>query len=362
MKYQIPKTIEELTPYEPIIGKYRIRLDANEFYHNLTSEQIALLQEKLCEVSFNRYPDPYAQKLCQAFGDYYGVDPSLVTVFDGSDEVLALMSATFYEKGQKLGVFSHDFSMYRQYAETYKTECVVIPKEDDLTIDVDKTLAFIKDHQISALLFSNPCNPTSLGLEREKVIRLIEGTDALIILDEAYMDFWNQSLLDKAGQYDNLIILKTCSKAIGLAGIRLGFAVANSKFTKVLKAVKSPYNVNSVSQIFGETILRQQTYLHTICNEVIENRKWLEAQIIRLAESYSILEKPYSSCTNFVYFKTQRTAEIFESLLDASIAVRKMGEYLRINTGSKEENQILVQELETILKRLQPLESKETDR
>lgn len=352
MKYQIPKAIEELIPYEPISGDYKIRLDANESYRNLQPEQLKLLQEKLSEVNFNRYPDPYARKLCRAFGEYYGVDENLVTVFDGSDEALALMSATLYEKGQKLGVFTHDFSMYRQYAETYKTECVMIPKEEDLTIDVDKTLRFIAENGISALLFSNPCNPTSLGLERAEVIRLIEGTDALIILDEAYMDFWSESLLDRVEEYDNLIILKTCSKAVGLAAIRLGFVVANPKFTRVLRAVKSPYNVNTVSQLFGEVILSQKDYLTAVCDEIVENRKSLEREIRALANTCPVLEEPYPSCTNFVYFKTAQTEEIFRRLLAASIAVRKMGDYLRISTGSEEENKVLLRELAGILREL----------
>lgn len=349
MKYTTPKHIRDLVPYEPITGTYRIRLDANESYQNLQPEQVKRLQEKLLDISFNRYPDPYAKDLCKAFGDYYGVNPELVTAFDGSDEVLALMSATFYEKGQKLAAFENDFSMYRQYAETYGTECVLIPKEADLSIDVDKTLAFIQDNQVSALLFSNPCNPTSLGLKREDVIRLIEGTDALIILDEAYMDFWNQSLLDKIEDYDNLIILKTCSKAIGLAAVRVGFAVTNRKYTNILKAVKSPYNANTVSQVFAQTILQDKDYLRQAAREIVANKDVLQQGIDALAARFPVITKVYKSCTNFIYLHTTKTPEIFAKLLERSIAVRKMGEHLRINTGSAEENAVMLAELENIL-------------
>ena len=95
------------------------------------------------------------------------------------------------------------------------------------------------------VIFSNPCNPTSLGLNREQVRRLITSVDALVVVDEAYMDFWDQSILQEVHQYDNVIVLRTCSKAVGMAALRLGFAVANPTITRALRAVKSPYTVNT---------------------------------------------------------------------------------------------------------------------
>lgn len=350
MKYRFPKAIEKLEPYQPITGKYAVRLDANESCFDLEPEKVQDFSRKLEEISFNRYPDPYAEKLCASFADYYGIDRNLVTAFNGSDELLSLLAGTFFTEGQKLAVFDHDFSMYGIYGEIFGASCQVIPKKPDLTISAADTLAYIEEHDISALLFSNPCNPTSLGLCREEVIRLIEGTDALILLDEAYMDFWDQSVLDLAGTYSNLIVLRTCSKAAGLAAARLGFAVTTPALTKVLRSVKSPYNVNTLSQAMGEVLLGDREYLKMRTGKLIESRKMLEAELRRLTEDFEEITEVFPSKTNFVFLRCRNSKDIYAAMLEKSIAIRLMGEYLRITAGTMEENQMMLRALAVYLK------------
>lgn len=350
MKYTIPARIETMTPYDPITGDYELRMDANESYLGLSDEKFSKLTTRLKALDYNRYPDPYAIKLCEAFGALYHVDPRLVTAGNGSDELIALLCGTFFTQEDTVAVFSQDFSMYRVYCETYGVSCKVIPKREDLTIDVDAALEFIQKEQITALIFSNPCNPTSIGLKADQVRRLVSETDALVILDEAYMDFWDQSLLSEVDQYENLIILKTCSKAIGMAGIRLGFLIANEKITRIVKAVKSPYNVNLMTQVYGEVILSDKEAVNCAAKSLIENKKDLEQKIRDLSVKFpDEIPIVYPSDTNFVFFRARNGKGIFEQLLRRSIAIRYMGDYLRISTGSKEENQRLYKELLTIL-------------
>lgn len=350
MKYQIPENIRTLVPYEPVTPDFRVRLDANESFLKPPASLISQFQQALTTLDWNRYPDASATALCEAFGRYYRVDPKAVVAFDGSDEVLALMSATFHTGG-KLAVFAEDFSMYRQYAQTYGASCIVLPKEPDLTIQVDRVLQQIRDEGITALLFSNPCNPTSLGLPKREVLRLVEGTDALIILDEAYMDFWDpqESLLDCVGRYENLILLKTCSKALGMASIRLGFALS-PQFAKVYKAVKSPYNVNAVSQVFGTILLNHPALLEDARRQLISSRQMLQRELEVLAEEYpTVFPVVYPSCTNFIYLETPYAAEIHQKLQQRSVSIRKMNGHLRITAGSEEENHILLTELRAVL-------------
>lgn len=352
MTYNFPENIKNMTPYEPITGEYKIRLDANESYINLSDEQKKELNERVNNLDFNRYPDPYAVKLCKAFGDLYNVNPNLVTAGNGSDELIALLCGTFFTKDDTVAVFSNDFSMYRAYCETYGVKCKVIPKREDLTIDVSKALEFIEHENISAIIFSNPCNPTSIGLTKDKVRCLINNTSALVILDEAYMDFWDESLLSEVENYKNLIILKTCSKSIGLAGIRLGFLIANKEITSLVRAVKSPYNVNTITQTCGEVILSDKAAVLTAAKEIVENKNELESEIKKLASSYpEEILNVYNSNTNFVFLKVKNGGKIFEELLNRGVAIRFMGEYLRISTGSEEENKALLENLRDILER-----------
>lgn len=352
MKYQLPEKIRNLKPYDPIEGEYRIRLDANESFFNLNQIQLKNLEQKLESLHYNRYPDPYAKKLCQAFGEYYGIDPQLVTAGNGSDELIGLLCGAFCGPNDRAAVLEQDFSIYRIDCGIYGVPCQVIPKREDLTIDVEETIRFVQENNITVLIFSNPCNPTSLGLTREEVRKLISGVEALVVLDEAYMDFWDQSLLGEVENYDNLIVLRTCSKAIGLAGIRVGFAVANQKLTQALKGAKPPYNVNILSQLYGEVTLSDRDYLEKALTAIREETARLNQKLSALAQSYPVLEKVYPSCTNFVYIKTSRAEDIFRALLDRSIAVRLMGGYLRISCGSGIENEIVLRNLEEVLQKL----------
>ena len=178
-------------------------------------------------IDYNRYPDPYATELCSAFANYYGISPENVTVFNGSDELITLLMTTFMMAGEALVTVEPDFSMYRFYASLAELKCVSVPKNEDLTINIDTVIKTVNESGARGVVFSNPCNPTSKGISREDVIKLITSVDALVIMDEAYMDFWDSSVLDLVNDYDNLIVMRTASKAIGAAAIRLGFAVAN---------------------------------------------------------------------------------------------------------------------------------------
>ena len=340
--YKLTEKLEKLEPYDPIQGKYEIRLDANESFIKTEYEKII---QGLKDVDLNRYPDPYAEKLIQTYCDFYGTDPALVTAGNGSDELISIITACFLQKKDKILCFSPDFSMYAFYSALYELEVIVAPKRSDLTIDVDEAIYKINSEDIKAVLFSNPCNPTSLGLKKSDVIRLIQSVNALVVLDEAYMDFWDEkeSLLKETESYDNLIVLRTCSKALGMAALRLGFAVSNRKITEKLRAAKSPYNVNTLTQGVAEYILRDK-------QTAAERIELCKAAKTELYDGLKDLNMPffetiYPSVTNFVFIKTSCAKEIFDFLLTKSIAVRCMGNYLRITAGSSEENQAVLNAL-----------------
>ena len=351
MSYQLNRKLAELIPYEPLQGEYRVRLDANESFLPVDKRVLNDVAEALGSCRLNRYPDPYCSELCKRFSDYYGVDPANVTVGNGSDELISIIVNCFSLKGEKVLCFTPDFSMYSFYG--YLAECEVqeLKKDESMQINVDEAIRVVNEQGISMVLFSNPCNPASVGLCREDVIRLVSSVSALVVLDEAYMDFWNQSLLEQANDFDNLILLKTCSKALGMAGVRLGFAVANPTVTRALRAAKSPYNVNCISQLAGETLFSYPQLLRRNTEKIIESKELLLKKMLEFSKRYpTVLERVYPSCTNFVLIKTQKADEIYQKLLSASVAIRNFGNYLRISAGSPEENGCLFEALEGILK------------
>lgn len=338
--YELNEKIRDLVPYEPIAGEYPVRLDANESYLPVPDALRARIAEVAAKAAFNRYPDPLSRAVTEAFASYYGISPDFVTAGNGSDELISILNNAFLMKGDAMMVILPDFSMYQFYASLSEGRVVTCGKREDLTIDVDQVIAKAKEENVRMIVFSNPCNPTSLGLPREEVRRLIRSVDSLVVLDEAYMDFWDpaQSLLNEVDQYDNLIILRTCSKAIGMAALRLGFAVACPRLTRVLRAVKSPYNVNSLSQAIGTLVLGEREWEQQAREQIVESRKSLQAALSRVQEEHPGIFSLYEGCTNFVFLKTDRAESIFKGLLQRGIAIRFMGGYLRVTAGSEEEN------------------------
>lgn len=145
----------------------------------------------------------------------------------------------------------------------------------------------------------------------EDARRLVTSVNALVILDEAYMDFWDQSLINEVEKYSNLIIFRTASKAVGSAALRLGFAVANETISRAVKAVKSPYNVNTFSQVVGSIIYKNKDYLKNRQKTIVRNREKLYNDLLELS-ALSDDFKVYNSCANFVLLKHhwQRLVEL----------------------------------------------------
>ena len=348
--YELNEKIRDLVPYEPIDGDYPIRLDANESFLPLPEELRTRIAQTAAQAAFNRYPDPLSRDVTQAFAAYYGISPDLVTAGNGSDELISILCTSFLMKGDAMMVILPDFSMYQFYASLAEGRVVACGKRGDLTIDVDEVIAKAQAENVKMIVFSNPCNPTSLGLPREEVRRLIRSVDALVVLDEAYMDFWDQSLLGEVEDYDNLIILRTCSKAIGAAALRLGFAVAAPRLTRVLRAVKSPYNVNSLSQAIGTLVLGEREWEAGARAQIVDSRRALQLSLARLQEEFPGVFTLYDSCTNFVFLKTGRAKELFDGLLARGIAVRLFNGYLRVTAGSKEENAAFLEAFTALLR------------
>lgn len=346
--FQLNDKVKNLTPYEPISGTYEIRLDANESFLTVPEEIENEMVEALKNSALNRYPDPNATKLVEGFSKYFGVNPECVTAGNGSDEIISVIMNAFLQKGDKILTLEPDFSMYRFYAEIAECKSVKYQKDDNLDVNIDDVISLANAENVRIVIFSNPCNPTSRIVTKDDVRKLIKSTDALVVLDEAYMDFAeDESLLGEFEKYDNLIILKTCSKALGSAALRLGFAVANKTLTNVIRAVKSPYNVNSVSQALGEVLFSHPDYIDNCIKTVVNSRKELYSAILEIKSDK--IEKTYETHTNFVFMKVKNAKQVFEKMKENSIIIRNMGDYLRITAGTKYENEKMLETFKKVL-------------
>lgn len=336
MSFVLNDKIINLEPYTPVAGEYAIRLDANESFLPPSTKICKEIAQAVESVDFRRYPDPAATKLTQAFAAYYQTDPALVTAGNGSDELISLLLTAFTQKGDKVLTFTPDFSMYAFFGTLTECEILQAEKNPDFTIDIDDALRQAKG--VRMILFSNPCNPTSLTLAREEVLRLVAGTDALVVVDEAYMDFAEESVLHDVAAYYNLLVLRTCSKAIGMASLRLGFAVANKTITHALRAVKAPYNVNALSQAVGCVVLSHQETLRANTQRICQARDTLVASLQQMWAATGSAFCLLAAEANFVFAKSDRAEELCAFLEQKGIIIRRFGAYLRVTVGNETEN------------------------
>lgn len=344
--YSLNSKAKSLKPYDPITGSYRVRLDANESFLPLPEEVILDAQTALTELSFNRYPDPAAGELCEAFAAHYGVPVEQVAAGNGSDELITVIFSTFLEKGDAFATVEPDFSMYAFNGFLQEARHVPIGKGPDYRLDVDAIAAVCERENVKLLIFSNPCNPTSLVCPREEVSRLIRSVSALVVLDEAYMDFSDQSLLDSVADFDNLIILRTCSKAFGMAALRLGFAVARPLLADTLRAAKSPYNVNSLSQKIGTLALKQDLAIKAALKDILASRDDLLAGLEKLCSRYPGRFTLLPGQTNFAALVMPDRQAFYDFLASRGIVIRLTGGLARITCGTFEENTLFLQAAE----------------
>ena len=344
--YQLNEKIKDLKPYDPIQGSYRVRLDANESFLPLPQALVEEAKAAVERTAFNRYPDPAARELCQAFAACYGVQPQQVVAGNGSDELITVLFEAFLEKGDAFATVEPDFSMYAFNGHLHEARHVAIPKGKDLRLDVEAVAAACQREQVKLLIFSNPCNPTSLVCGREEMRKLIDSLpDTLVVLDEAYMDFSDQSLLGEVEDHPNLLVLRTCSKAFGMAALRLGFAVCGKTLASALRAVKSPYNVNSLSQAVGTAVLRRKGELDRALETILRSRDQLYAGLRELGEKYPGRFRLLPGETNFAALEMEDGPELLAYLARQGVAIRYTGGLVRVTCGAPEENKIVLEEM-----------------
>ncbi len=270
---------------------------------------------------------------------------------NGSDELITVLFSGFMQKGEAYATVEPDFSMYSFNGFVQEARHVALQKTADFQLDIDKLIETCNNEEVKLLIFSNPCNPTSVVCPREELRRLVRGVKALVVLDEAYMDFSSQSLLPEVQEYENLVILRTCSKAIGMAALRLGFAVARKELISAVRAVKSPYNVNTVSQLLGTAVLRRKDALKRARREILRSQNALVSDLKQLEKRFSGRFRLLPGETNFAALVLPEGEALYRFLWEQGIAVRYTGGLLQVTCGKTEENKAFCAALERWLQK-----------
>jgi len=348
----IPEKIKKIEAYSPNLTPMSVRLDANESPFLPSKTVLDELAAAIYELPFNRYPDPYAADLIAQFCKVFGLEAGNVVAGNGSDELISIIVSGFLEAGDSVTVAMPDFSMYAFYSDLAGAASVNFEKTELFEIDFEKLLASVNESGSKMVLFSNPCNPTGWCARREDIVSFIERANAIVVVDEAYMEFSpiSESVMDLVNKYDNLIVLKTMSKAFGSAALRLGFMIAGAELVEAVNKIKSPYNVNTVSQVFGRIILSHYDEIKANTEAIKANVCYLKAHLEKIGSDK--IKKIYDTSANFVFMDMEShevAAEIKNELMKKSVAIRQMKHRLRITAGTKEECDIFLSKFKEVL-------------
>ena len=337
------RTLEELTrpniwqlaPYSSARNEYsghvaHVFLDANENPYNQP---------------FNRYPDPLQHELKERISKVKGIPAECIFLGNGSDEAIDLPYRCFTRPGiDNVVAIEPTYGMYKVCADINDVEYRPVLLDENYQITADKLLAAC-DKNTKIIWICSPNNPTGNSINREAILKVINGFDGLVIVDEAYSDFSSEKPLRTAiNQIPNLIVLNTMSKAWGCAAIRLGMAFASKEIIGLYNKVKYPYNVN---------LLTQQQALEAL-KDPFEVDKWVKlllqerTRMIQAFKELPICQKVYPTDANFFLAKVNDAQKTYDYLVNKGIIVRNRSRItlcqncLRVTIGNKSENNELL--------------------
>jgi len=328
------KNILEMKPYSSARDEYqgdaRVLLDANENPFN---------------APINRYPDPHQRELKQLVAEEFKTKPDQIFLGNGSDEAIDLLIRAFCEPGISniIGI-DPSYGMYEVCANLNNVRYHKVLLNNDFTLNSEAILQ-AKDNNTRIVFICSPNNPTGNLLNTDSILQIINNFDGLVVVDEAYIDFSSsKGLIELLKTNNNLVLLRTFSKAWGLAGIRLGMAFADPQIISILDKIKYPYNINTLTQEKMIDFLKSKSLKNEWISTIISQRDELRKHL----EGFTFVEKIFPSDSNFLLVKTSNPIGIYNYLKNNGIIVRDRSKVslcegcLRITVGSPEENEMMI--------------------
>ena len=337
------QSVKELQPYvvNPVVCS--VKLDANEGNKDLFKDLIKDIGD---DFYLNLYPDDNYTQLKEAIVNYIGCKIENISVGNGSSELLDLCVKTFVDTNELILSLDPTFSMYSIYAKIVNSRYIGAGEGNDFTINVNDVIKSIEENDPKLTIICNPNNPTGTTIKRDDVLRIVKSTDNVVIVDEAYMEFSNESVVDEIENYDNLIVVKTMSKAFSMAGIRTGYLIANEELVKTIEKVRPPYNLNSISALLATKALKQKDKMLSYVENLKVEREKIYEKLIDMGV------KAYKSGANFVFFSS-KVDNLAEKLIDNDVLIRKFGgkldNYYRVTVGSPKENEAFLDAMKKIV-------------
>lgn len=339
-----------LRPSEP-----RVKLNQNENPYDVPAELKARIAERLADRPWNRYPPFVAENFVAAVSEATGWPAEGILVANGSNELIQATLAVVVEPGVRVTIPEPTFTLYRLMTRVGGGEVVSVPLDAELRFDVDAVVDAARSSGAALVVLCTPNNPTGAALGREEILRIHDRTDALILLDQAYVEFGGFDAIPLLPGRPRLVVLRTFSKAMAMAGLRAGYLLGDPALVREVNKAKLPYNVNFFTEVAAAEVLRHRELLAGYVEEIRGERDRLERELARLPGI-----RVFPSAANFVLFRVRAPGvdhrRVFDRLLEEhGILIRDVSAYpmldgcLRVNAGTPAENDQFLATLASIL-------------
>lgn len=339
--------VRSMSAYHVPLATGMVKLDAMENPYSLPVELRRELAEAVQRADINRYPDPLAPLLKRRLRDVMKIPDGLdILLGNGSDEIIQIMIQACARPGAAIMAPSPTFAMYRHYALVAGLRYVGVPLNADFSLDTDGFCAAMKEHLPAVIFISYPNNPTGNLFDAPDLKEIIAQAPGLVVVDEAYQPFAGRTFMDSLVGFPNVVLLRTVSK-LGLAGLRLGYAVGRPDWMREFDKVRSPYNVNVLTQVVAEKVLAHHEVLDGQARAIVSERG-------RLTDALAVMPgvTPFPSQANFVLTRVPDAGKVFEQLRQEGVLIKSMhgmhpllADCVRFTVGTPEENTLLIDAL-----------------
>ena len=343
------RRVDPYVPGEQPAEKNIIKLNTNENPYPPAPGVSDVLRGMAAD-ELRLYPDPAAELLVEKLAAEYRVEKDQIFVGVGSDDVLAMSFLTFFNSGRPLLFPDVSYSFYEVWAECFRIPYRKVPLTEDWRIDPADYAA-----ENGGIIFPNPNAPTGIALSAGEIRKILDANrDAVVIVDEAYVDFGAESALPLVDEYDNLLVVQTFSKSRSMAGMRIGFAIGQKELIRCLSDVRysfNSYTMNRPSILAGAAALEDRAYFEKTVSRIINTRDSVKDELEEMG--FTCLD----SSANFLFVTHPDIAasELFALLREKGIYVRyfalpRIDNYLRITIGTTKQMQVLLDTLRRILR------------
>ena len=330
-----------------------IKINQNENPYDMPQEIKDEVARRLATRTWSRYPDFVPSELLDQLAAFAGWIPDGTLAGNGSNELIQAVLAVLVGPGVKVVISEPTFTLYRQIVTIFGGQVISVPLTSRLEFDMSALIDATRDLTGGVLILCSPNNPTGCRIEDSDLIELARGFDGIVIVDEAYHEFSRHSVVPLLKELPNLIVLRTFSKAMAMAGLRVGYMLASPRLAREVHKATLPYNLNFVSSTVARVACeRYDAILKPLVVRLIDDRDLLLTRILQIPGL-----DPVPSHANFFLVKTVLEPQtLFEELLDRDILVRDvshypmLGRYLRLSVGRPEENEAVLSALQDIMK------------